>query len=244
MKSRAVKINRAKVILLKVILLKVILLKVILLKVILLALAISLLVSGSNHFACARVEARTPSQEQGQSQQSSSNGSQPSNSGKEYLGPTADSIRPYRPANRDPFKRFVKPSENKKQKEQKPRTLGFPALDVRRAEFRQKVEIARQRDMTEPDPVLQYLVSELDITGVFRDERGLGAFVRAQPTGTVFFIRRGARCYNGEVMNIESDESDTKVLFREYFYLEVNGKQTQQERMVAKLPGLPANNKK
>jgi hypothetical protein len=204
-------------------------------RAILLTLAIATLAAGSNHTARA--------QESGQPQ-GNSNGSQPSSTGKEYLGPTADSIRPYRPANRDPFKRFVKPPEVKKQKDQKPRALGFPALDVRRAEFRQKVEIARQRDLAEPDPVLQYLVSELDITGVFRDERGMGAFVRAQPTGTVFFIRRGARCYNGEVMNIESDETDTKVLFREYFYIEVNGKQTQQERMVAKLPGLPANNKK
>jgi hypothetical protein len=159
--------------------------------------------------------------------------------GKEYLGPTADSIRPYRASGRDPFKRTVKP-KTPRGKQQQSRVLGYPTLDMRRAEFRQKVDQARSRDGAEPDPVSQYLVSELDITGVFRDERGPGAFVRAQPTGTMFFVRNGAKCYNGEVLRIGSDVSDpgsAKVMFREVSYQEVNGKQTPQERTVTKTPG-------
>lgn len=159
--------------------------------------------------------------------------------GKEYLGPTADSIRPYRSSGRDPFKRTVKP-KTPRGKQQQTRMLGFPSLDMRRAEFRQKVEQARARDGAEPDPVSQYLVAELDITGVFRDDRGPGAFVRAQPTGTMFFVRNGARCYNGEVLRIGGDASDpgaAKVMFREVSYQEVNGKQSPQERMVTKAPG-------
>ncbi len=158
--------------------------------------------------------------------------------GKEYLGPTADSIRPYRSSGRDPFKRTIKP-KTARGKQQQNRMLGFPSLDARRAEFRQKVEQARARDGAEPDPVSQYLVGELDITGVFRDDRGFGAFVRAQPTGTMFFVRNGARCYNGEVMRIGGDGSDpgsAKVMFREVSYQEVNGKQSPQERMVTKAP--------
>jgi hypothetical protein len=156
--------------------------------------------------------------------------------GKEYLGPTADSIRPYRSSGRDPFKKTVKP-KTARGKQQQTRVLGFPTLDVRRAEFRQKVEVARARDGAEPDPVSQYLVAELDITGVFRDDRGFGAFVRAQPTGTMFFVRNGARCYNGEVLRIGGDASDpgaAKVMFREVSYQEVNGKQSPLERMVTK----------
>jgi hypothetical protein len=158
--------------------------------------------------------------------------------GKEYLGPTADSIRPYRSSGRDPFKRTVKPKTPRGK--QQSRLLGFPSLDLRRAEFRQKVEQARAHDAAEPDPVSQYLVAELDITGVFRDDRGFGAFVRAQPTGTMFFVRNGARCYNGEVMRIGGDASDpgsSKVMFREVSYQEVNGKQSAQERIVTKAPG-------
>jgi hypothetical protein len=158
-------------------------------------------------------------------------------SSKEYLGPTADSIRPYRMSGRDPFKKTVKPKGPHAKAQA--RLLGFPTLDVRRAEFRQKVEQARAREAAEPDPVMQYLVSELEVTGVFQDERGYGAFVRAQPSGTMFFVRRGARCFNGEVVSIGGDASDpgsAKVIFREISYTEINGKQSPQEQMVTKSP--------
>lgn len=158
--------------------------------------------------------------------------------GKEYLGPTADSIRPYRSSGRDPFKKTVK-ARTPRGKQAQARMLGFPTLEARRAEFRQKVEQARARDGAEPDPVSQYLVSELDITGVFRDDRGFGAFMRAHPTGTMFFVRNGARCFNGEVLRIGGDASDpsAKVVFREVSYQELNGKQSSQERLVTKAPG-------
>lgn len=158
-------------------------------------------------------------------------------SGRPDLGPTADSIRPYRMSGRDPFKKVVKPKTAKGK--QQAHLMGFPSLDVRRAEFRQKIDQARARDGAEPDPVSQYLVSELEVTGVFRDDRGFGAFVRAQPSGTMFFVRNGARCYNGEVMRITGDGADStgaKVLFRETSYMELNGKRSPQEQVVTKSP--------
>jgi hypothetical protein len=158
-------------------------------------------------------------------------------SGRQDLGPTADSIRPYRMSGRDPFKKVVKPKTAKGK--QQAHLLGFPTLDVRRAEFRQKVDKLRASDGPEPDPVSQYLVSELDVTGVFRDERGYGAFVRAQPSGTMFFVRNGARCYNGEVLRIVGDGGDSagaKVVFRETSFMELNGKRSPQEQVVTKSP--------
>ena len=157
------------------------------------------------------------------------------------VGPVADTIRPYSPAGRDPFRRWVPPKVAKgvSKADAKAKLLGFPALAVRRAEFQQKVQLAAAQNQPEPEPVMQYLVSELDVTGVFRDDRGYGAFVRAQPTGTTFYVRSGARLYNGEVLRIENDESDgegSRVLFREISRLEQNGKQSQQERVLAKSP--------
>jgi len=158
--------------------------------------------------------------------------------GKEYLGPVAESIRPYRPTNRDPFKRVPKVVKQAKAKSLGSRMLGFPTLDARRAEFRQKVQQAAAADRPEPDPVSQYLVTEVDITGVFRDDRGLGAFVRAQPSGTMFSVRNGSHLYNGEVVRIQPDEGEgtARVQFREVSYVEVNGKQSPQERVVVKTP--------
>lgn len=164
---------------------------------------------------------------------------QPEKTGKEYLGPTADSIRPYRPSNRDPFRKTPKAKQARSAKAVA-RLQGFAALEVRRAEFKQKVDQARLRDLSEPDPVSQYLVTELDVTGVFRDDRGFGAFVRASPTGSMFFVRNGTRLYNGEVVRIEGEAAGTggaRVLFREVSYMEANGKQTPQERTVVKTPG-------
>jgi hypothetical protein len=172
-------------------------------------------------------------------QSSSGDSSAQQKNGKEYLGPTADSIRPYRPYNRDPFKKSIKPKSAKLKQAQQAMLLGFPPVEMRRAEYRQKVDQARTRDLTEPEPVTQYLVNELDVMGVFRDERGYGAFVRALPTGTTLFVRNGARCYNGEVMRIEGDSAESggaKVMFKEISFMELNGKRTQQERMVVKAP--------
>jgi len=195
-----------------------------------LGLAVALALSAA--FAQGPAYANEPDKQQ-------SNQPRPNN---EYLGPTADSIRPYKPAGRDPFKKVIKPKAGTA-KAKAPRPMGFPPLDARRAEFRQKVDMAQARDLPDPDPVSQYLVSELDITGIFRDQRGFGAFVKAQPTGTMFFIRNGARCYNGEVVRIDGDDAESggaKVMFRETSYMEVNGKQTAQERVVAKAPSVPS----
>ncbi|MEN3335408.1 MAG: hypothetical protein V7641_4773 [Blastocatellia bacterium] len=166
---------------------------------------------------------------------------QPAPGGKENLGPTADSIRPYRPYNRDPFKKPIKPKTPKDKAKQVALQLGYPVIETRRTEFRQRVAQARDIGQAEPDPVSQYLVNELDVTGVFRDERGYGAFVKAQPTGTMLFLRTGTRCYNGEVVRIEGDEAGvSRVMFREVYNVEQNGKAVKQERMVAKTPAAAA----
>lgn len=162
------------------------------------------------------------------------------NNQKQPVGPSADTIRPYRPVGRDPFKKnIVKTTGTKKE----PKTLGFPPLEVRRVEFQQKVAQHRVTGLPEPDPLTQYLVNELDVIGVFQDGQGPGAFLRAQPTGTTFYVRRGARCYNGEVLRVESDDSDslgTRVMFREVSYTDVGNKQVPQERVVAKVATGPS----
>lgn len=167
---------------------------------------------------------------------------QQTNTSKEYLGPSGDSIRPYRPAGIDPFKKKIVPKKTavKPGSDKAAKLLGFAPLEERRAKFRQLVEEYAEKGMNEPNPVMQYLVSELDVMGVFRDEQGYGAFVRAIPTGTTFFVRRGTRCFNGEILRIESDASDTgsKVTFRQESYeITADGKQKKNETFVAKNVG-------
>ncbi len=167
---------------------------------------------------------------------------QQTNASKEYLGPSGDSIRPYRPAGVDPFRKKIVPKKAppKPGSDKAAKLLGFAPLEERRAKYRQLVEEYAEKGMSEPSPVMQYLVSELDVMGIFRDEQGYGAFVRAIPTGTTFFVRRGTRCFNGEVLRIESDASDSgsKVTFRQETYeITADGKQKKNETFVAKAVG-------
>ncbi|HXG92134.1 MAG TPA: hypothetical protein VNN73_07145 [Blastocatellia bacterium] len=168
-------------------------------------------------------------------------------SSRSQVAPRAELQQAYRAAPRDPFKREVAAKVDPKKPAGKvlpPHVVAFPSLEARRAEFQRLVKMAVETDRPEPDPISQYLVSELEVTGVFRDGRGFGAFVRAQPTGTTFFIRGGARVYNGEVLRIESDETGTaRVVFREVTYIENNGKQTPQEKIVNKVPTATAAKK-
>jgi len=170
--------------------------------------------------------------------QTQSNAHPASDGSREALGPSSDSIHPYRPAGRDPFKMEI--VSKTQTKTRTPKAIGFPALDVRRAEFRQKVIGARKNGQSEPNPLMQYLVSELDVLGVFADEHGHGVFLRAQPTGTTFFVRQGDRCYNGQILRVEGDAADlagSRVVFKETSFTEVDGKQTPTDRLVAKTAG-------
>ena len=174
--------------------------------------------------------------------QQSGNNQVPSQPGS--TAPRPDVQQAYRAAPRDPFKREVKRPEaakgNRMQMKlppQEPRPVAFPSLNVRREEFKRMVDMALERDMPEPSPISQYLVGELEVTGVFRDDRGFGAFLRAQPTGTMFFVRSGVRVYNGEVLRIDGSAANmaaSQVQFREVTYWELDGKRSPQEKVVAK----------
>ena len=59
----------------------------------------------------------------------------------------------------------------------------------------------------EPDPLWQYLVSEVIVTGVFETEDGMGVFVHATPTGNTFFARPGAELYNGRLVEVRPGAS-------------------------------------
>jgi hypothetical protein len=196
--------------------------------------AVAALSTGPNSLARA---GQTPSGQTPSSPSQAKSADQPPDV-KGVLGPNADSIQPYKSAGRDPFRRVIVKAGSGARAA--PRQLGFPSLDTRRAQFRQKLVQAHTSGAAEPNPLGQYLVSELNVIGTFTDENGPGVFLRAQPSGTTFFVRRGAKCFNGEVARIESDPADlsnARVVFKETSYTEQDGKQTPSERLVTKSVG-------
>lgn len=83
----------------------------------------------------------------------------------------------------------------------------WPAFEARHGEWVRRKEMAVGAGTAEPDPLWQYLVSEVIVTGVFETEDGMGVFVHATPTGNTFFARPGAELYNGRLVEVRPGAS-------------------------------------
>jgi hypothetical protein len=121
--------------------------------------------------------------------------------------------QPSTPAS-DPFFRYTPPKAKKVLEPEKPVPIPFPTLEQRQQEFKQAKASARSGRQPEPNPVGQFLVSELTVTGVFETDSGLGAFVQA-PDKSMHFIGAGTKVFNGELVEIRAAEDPPRVVFRE-----------------------------
>lgn len=147
----------------------------------------------------------------------------------------------------DPFYRKPKPVKVPEDKDaNKPVLIPFPTFEQRSQEYLQSRQSARSMGRAEPDPIGQYLVSELNVTGVFETDRGPGAFVQAIPTNTTFFVYNGTRVYNGEIVTINTgtDFNLGQVVFRELTRYRVKKKEIEQVNTVTKAVGSPSRQQK
>jgi hypothetical protein len=122
------------------------------------------------------------------------------------------------PPPNDPFYKKPKPVEVAQPKDSnKPVLIPFPPLEQRQADFQKSRQEARAKGLPEPDPIGQYLVNELVVTGVFETDTGSGAFILAKPTNTTFFVGAGTRVYNGEILAVNTGANFDlgQVVFRE-----------------------------
>lgn len=108
----------------------------------------------------------------------------------------------------DPFYRKPKPVPVPVDKDaNKPVPVPFPPIEQRRQDFLRAREDAKARGLPEPNPIGMYLVSELNVLGVYETDTGLGAFIQAVPTNTTFFVSPGTRVYNGEITRINTGQN-------------------------------------
>lgn len=95
----------------------------------------------------------------------------------------------------------------------------FPSFETRRADWIRRKEASAASGAAGPDPLEQYLVSEVVVTGLFETENGYGVFLLAKPTGNTFFVSSGAKLYNGRLVAIEpaggSFADDAQIVFSE-----------------------------
>jgi hypothetical protein len=95
----------------------------------------------------------------------------------------------------------------------------WPNYETRRADFLRRLNDANATGQPTPDPLLQYLVSEVVATGLVGTEEDVRVFLLALPSGNTFVASPGTRLYNGTLEEIVVGRSgyleEVRVIFAE-----------------------------
>jgi hypothetical protein len=93
------------------------------------------------------------------------------------------------------------------------------------ARVKQCDEAGRAAGRTIASTPCPYLVGELRVTGVFTSDDGIGAFVEASPNKQTFFLRKGDKLFDGEVLSIRPQGADgaPAVVFKQVIYHRARG---------------------
>jgi hypothetical protein len=101
-----------------------------------------------------------------------------------------------------PVNAATSPQRRRKQVAPKKVVPTWPSYEARRDDFLRRVRGANSAGQAAPDPLSQFLVSEIIVTGIYETENGFGAFLHAIPNGRTFESRPGSELYNGRLANI------------------------------------------
>jgi Tfp pilus assembly protein PilP len=107
-----------------------------------------------------------------------------------------------KPSGRDPFKKFqpvIKPSKGSAAK------LEPPSIQVRIERYRAQKVAAANAHVAAPKPTTALLLSEVQVTGIFRTPRGWSAMVEATPLTPKlsYVVYPGESFFDGQLVAIE-----------------------------------------
>lgn len=108
----------------------------------------------------------------------------------------------YRVAGRDPFVKYKPPVKRVKPV---PQPIGAPSIEQRIAAYKAQKAIAMNAQLPAPKPTTALLLSEAQVTGIFRTPRGYAAMVEAKPIKLSYVIYPGETFYDGMLVAIEED---------------------------------------
>lgn len=106
-----------------------------------------------------------------------------------------------RKGGRDPFKRYeptIKPLKALK--------LEPPPIQVRIERYRAQKAAAAAAHVTPPKPTTALLLSEMQVTGIFRTPRGRAAMIEATPIKLSYVIYPGEAFFDGQLVAIEENQ--------------------------------------
>lgn len=105
-----------------------------------------------------------------------------------------------RKGGRDPFKKYEPPVKNVK-----PTKLEPPPIQVRIERYRAQKMAAAAAHVPPPKPTTALLISEMQVTGIFRTPRGWAAMIEATPIKLSYVIYPGEAFFDGQLVAIEEN---------------------------------------
>lgn len=103
---------------------------------------------------------------------------------------------------RDPFVRYRPASKPKKDA---PVPIAPPTIQERIDRYKAQKMAAMTAQLPAPKPTTALLLSEMQVTGIFRTPRGYAAMVEATPIKLSYVIYPGEMFYDGQLVAIEED---------------------------------------
>lgn len=128
-------------------------------------------------------------------------GVQPSVTAQEE-GKKAETARVRRPD--DPFRKYVPPAKRKRVTNI-PVPAPIPSIQERIEAYKAQKVAAMNRQQPAPKPTTALLLSEMQVTGIFRTPRGYAAMIEATPIKLSYVIYPGETFFNGQLVAIEED---------------------------------------
>ena len=115
----------------------------------------------------------------------------------------------YKGAGHDPFVKYKPPLKRKVEKKGA-MALTPPPIQVRIEQYKAKRMMAMSLQQPAPKPTTALLLSEVQVTGIFRTPRGYAAMVEATPIHLSYVVYPGESFYDGMLVAIE----EARLVFR------------------------------
>ena len=104
-----------------------------------------------------------------------------------------------------PFVKYVPPVRKKKKAAAAVVPVIVPGIQERITKYKAQKLDAMNRQQPAPKPTTALLLSEMQVTGIFRTPRGYAAMVEATPIKLSYVIYPGEMFYDGQLVAIEED---------------------------------------
>lgn len=115
----------------------------------------------------------------------------------------------YRSTSRDPFARY-KPRTVERLAKRAPVVVEPPALQKRIDDYKARKLAAINAQQPAPKPTTAFLLSELQVVGIFRTPRGYAAMVEATPIKLSYVVYPGEVFFDGQLVAVE----ENRLVFR------------------------------